>query len=219
MISYSVPQAQMQTTESQMDSKLIPVSDGEDDDSDDDESDSDEEDDSDSDSDDSAEELNTIIELNPNPQTVKIINFGELIGSSKTQIVEELDALEESDNLDADDESSDNESNDLNDINDIDYTDNNVEELEELEELKELEDLEELKNSNMTINEVNMSFIKSIDISNLEESSHSKTDESIDYKKMTIANLRTLVVSKELSTNAAAAKLKKEELIKMLTAE
>ena len=45
MISYSVPQAQMQTTESQMDSKLIPVSDGEDDDSDDDESDSDEEDD------------------------------------------------------------------------------------------------------------------------------------------------------------------------------
>ena len=199
MISYSVPQAQMQTTESQMDSKLIPVSDGEDDDSDDDESDSDEEDDSDSDSDDSAEELNTIIELNPNPQTVKIINFGELIGSSKTQIVEELDALEESDNLDADDESSDNESNDLNDINDIDYTDNNVEELEELEELKELEDLEELKNSNMTINEVNMSFIKSIDISNLEES---KEGGHIDYKKISLNKLKDSEPSSKITKNA-----------------
>ena len=214
MISYSVPQAQMQTTESQMDSKLIPVSDGEDDDSDDDESDSDEEDDSDSDSDDSAEELNTIIELNPNPQTVKIINFGELIGSSKTQIVEELDALEESDNLDADDESSDNESNDLNDINDIDYTDNNVEELEELEELKELEDLEELKKSNMTINEVNMSFIKSIDISNLEES---KEGGHIDYKKMSLNKLKDIAINKGLISEPSS-KITKNAILKMLEA-
>ena len=82
MISYSVPHSQMQTAETKMDSKLIDVSDGEADDEDDDEdddenesdSDGDEEDDSDSDG--SAEELNNIIELNSNPQTVKIINFG-----------------------------------------------------------------------------------------------------------------------------------------------
>lgn len=224
MVSYSAPHTQMQTTESQMDSNLIPVSDGEDgDESDDDDSDdSDEDDDSDSDSDDSTEELNTIIELNPNPQTVKIINFGELVSSSKNQIVEELDALDESDNLDddaddADDESSDNGSNDLNDINDIDYTDNNVEELEELgelEELKELEDLEESKNLNMTIDQVNMSFIKSIDISNLEEP---KEGGHIDYKKMSLNKLKDIAIHKGLISEPSS-KITKNAILKMLEA-
>jgi len=207
MVSYSAPHAQMQTPEPNMDLKLIPVSDGEDDDeSDDDESDSDDEDDSDSDSDDSAEELNNIIELNPNPQTVKIINFGELVSSTKNQNVEELDALEESDNLD-DDESSDNESNDLNDINDIDYTDNNVEELEELEELKELEDLEESK-------KLNMSFMKSIDISNLEES---KEGGHIDYKKMSLNKLKDIAINKGLISEPSS-KITKNAILKMLEA-
>jgi len=65
------------------------------------------------------------------------------------------------------------------------------------------------------INLSNAEFIKSIDISNLEESH--KDNESFDYKKMSLPKLKSLVVEKGLATDSS--KLKKNELLKLLESE
>ena len=61
----------------------------------------------------------------------------------------------------------------------------------------------------------NVFDLKSINISNLEESSEPKGDK--DYKKMSVTKLRDIVLEKGLSNDAS--KLKKQELIKLLDSE
>ena len=59
-----------------------------------------------------------------------------------------------------------------------------------------------------------MSFLKSINVSDLEES---KSIAVIDYKKLSITKLRTIVTEKGIVNNAS--KLKKEDILKLLESE
>ena len=59
-----------------------------------------------------------------------------------------------------------------------------------------------------------MSFLKSINVSDLEEP---KSIAVIDYKKLSITKLRTIVTEKGIVNNAS--KLKKEDILKLLESE
>ena len=61
------------------------------------------------------------------------------------------------------------------------------------------------------------SDLKTISINLGEESE--KNDDNIDYKKLQLAKLRSIVVEKGLTNNSEASKLKKPELLKLLGAE
>jgi len=86
------------------------------------------------------------------------------------------------------------------------------------------------KEDNNTINENNVSLVevkkdendlkmtKSITI-NLSDDTHNTKDETIDYKKLQLPKLRTIVVEKGLVSNTDASKLKKNEILKLLGAE
>jgi hypothetical protein len=60
------------------------------------------------------------------------------------------------------------------------------------------------------------SDLKTISINLGEEQPH---EDNIDYKKLQLAKLRSIVVEKGLTSNTEAAKLKKHELLKLLGAE
>lgn len=217
MMSY-VPQTggvpiQQQQQSADVDN-LIPVSDGDEDSDSDDESESDE-DDEDDDEDENSEEssvlefnasINNVIELNPtdNAQTVKIINFGDLVAASNTEIanedLEDLDEVQELDDMDDLDEESENESE--NDAENNEEEDNVVNLAAVQEELVE------------KVTQENLSFIKSIDISNLEEHSESG---SVDYKKMSMIKLKSIAVAKGLIQENSKAT--KNAILKMLSSE
>ena len=181
---------------------LIPVSDGDDDSDSEDGDDSEESEDESDDEESSVLEfiapVDNIIELNPNEnaQSVKIINFGELVNSQSenaNEDLEDLDEIQELDDLESDGE-DDNES-------DSDE-ENNVINLGVQEELAE------------KVTQENLSFIKSIDISNLEEHSESG---SVDYKKMSMAKLKSIAVAKGLIQENSKAT--KNAILKMLSSE
>lgn len=194
------------TTESD---NLIPVSDGED--NSDDEDDSEEEDDeSEEDEEEGSEEssvlefsasIENIIELNPNEnaQTVKIINFGELVNSQSENTkedLEDLDEIQELDDMDDLDDESAGESDDEENVINLEAENVAQEELAE------------------NITQDNLSFIKSIDISNLEEQSESG---SVDYRKMSMAKLKSIAVAKGLIQENSKAT--KNAILKMLSSE
>lgn len=90
-----------------------------------------------------------------------------------------------------------------------------------VEEVLELKyDLEPEQESDPILEE-NMlpssSDLKTISINLGEESE--KNDDNIDYKKLQLAKLRSIVVEKGLTNNSEASKLKKPELLKLLGAE
>lgn len=203
---------------------LIHVSDG--DDNTDSESDSEENDDSDdetvddydsdSDSDNDLESndsscimlhnapIENIIELNSNEnaQTVKIINFGELVNSQAeidNEDLEGLDEIQDLDDMDDLESECDNDSeSDKESVNE-----NNTVEQEIISELAE-----------KVVHE-NLSFIKSIDISStLEEHSESG---NIDYKKMSTQKLKSIAVAKGLIQENSKAT--KNAILKMLSSE
>jgi len=191
----------------------------EDDEDDDDEDDDDEDDDEDKEDDDDDDEnrnelsvldinssMNNIIELNQhdNSQTVKIINFGDLVAPSNSEIsnedledLDEVQELDDMDDLDVDEESE-------NDV-EIKEEDNNI---NLVAEHKLQEDLHE----NVTLD--NLSFIKSINISNLEEQFESG---SVDYKKMSMTKLKSIALAKGLIQENSKAT--KNAILKMLASE
>jgi len=218
-----------QTMQASEINNLIPVSDGDDDTDSDSDSDSDgEEDDSDVDNDDDDDassvdtnsQIENIIELNPssNSQTIKIINFGDLNSNpdnleQATEDLDELDDIEELTNSESEDDNSDNDNSD----NDKDIK-NEVDIEEDSEEDKKengiiFNDLDKIDNSESATKD-NLNFIKSIDISNLEE--HTETD-TVDYKKMSMAKLRNIAIAKGLMTENSKAT--KNAIIKMLSSE
>jgi hypothetical protein len=191
MISYQGPMTQQsaQNFENQelAEENLIPVSDDEDDDEDLEDDDEDE-DDEDEDEDD---EEDMVIELSHDPNGgVKVINFAELLQS--TEEPEE--------------------------------NDNNSEELGDLDELDDIEDLEEENNEDeqngsddselKQLNTSDLEFIKSINISNLEESGDKN---NIDYKKMSLNKLKEIAVAKGLVTENSKAT--KNAILKLLGSE
>jgi hypothetical protein len=187
------------------DNPLIPVSDDDDDtegaDDDDDDTEGadeedDDEDDTDEDDEDEDDDTEGADDEEEEKQNIKTINMGETL-----DVNIHCEAL-------AEDEDNEGEG-----------TSSNSELEDELESLSE-ENLDEVENdTELTANEsitlTNADFIKSIDISSLEES---KNDiESFDYKKMSLNKLRSIVIEKGLASDSS--KLKKNELLKMLNSE
>ena len=191
MMSYQGPinQVSTQNFEKQelVEENLIPVSDDDDDDDDDDEDDDDE----DEDDDDEDDEETMVIELSHDPNGgVKVINFDELLKSTEEP------------------EENDNNSEELGDLDELD-------DIEEIDD--ENDDSEQNGSDNSEVKQLNASdleFIKSIDISNLEESEDKNV---IDYKKMSLNKLKEIAVAKGLVTENSKAT--KNAILKLLGSE
>ena len=214
MMSY-VPQPQQgglnnqNQNQNQMESvNLIPVSDGdtseddsdtEDEDTDDDDSSEDEDDISENED----EEVQQFIELNPNAQSIKVINFSNS-EDLENEDIEELHDVDDLNDLDdADNDNDDNEDDDDNDENDTNEENDNTITLHNVESELENNDIaEQTKNLIKTID---------IDVSTLEETT------TIDYRKMSLNKLKSIAVNKGLITESD--KVTKNALLKMLKAE
>jgi hypothetical protein len=236
MMSY-VPQAngggtpisqQQQTFSQNVDAdNLIPVSDGEnesDDDSeenDSDDNDSDSEENEDSSEDDNDDEESSVLEFiapieniielntsNPSLQTVKIINFGDLITSQSENIEENVEDLDEMHDIDADD------LDDLDDIENLDDCDSDIGSGSDSDNENNKVQEEVATELTEKATKENLSFIKSIDISNLEEPVDSG---SIDYKKMSMTKLKSIAVAKGLIQENSKAT--KNAILKLLASE
>jgi hypothetical protein len=187
-IQQGIPPTLVNPIVSSSEIKLIPVSD----DDDEDESDDDSEDDEDSDSDDEdsddeedrepLEIMSELINISEVP-SIKVINMTEstFYNESIENEVEEL-VMDEDDDDDDDDMS----------------------ESEEEQENK-LEDEVEVDESTMDL--MNSSMLKSINILSSE-------DDKIDYKKLSLAKLKDLVFEKGLAKDPS--RMKKPELLKLL---
>ena len=158
--------------------------------------------------------------------------------------VEESEEIDDNDDLESVEDDSDNDSEDSNndikvvklqvsneDMNEIDELNDEVNNLDfEHEELdgdfdtevnnQYVEEVLDLKYEEKTLEEPNMpslSDLKTISINLGEEQQHN--EDNIDYKKLQLAKLRSIVVEKGLTSNSEASKLKKPELLKLLGAE
>ena len=140
------------------------------------------------------------------------------------------------------DESEEDETNadEISDHNDIkvlklnianDLFDNNerTKDLEELEDLEDLEDLEvledslsdtqsvELNSELLTAEEKNEDNLLTTDFKTININLEDSNNESIDYKKLSLTKLRSIVSEKGLSLDSS--KLKKQDLLKLLGVE
>ena len=194
---------------------LINVSDDEDDESDDDDDvDDDESDVEDSEEDDSDSDLeeNEIIEIGENDVKILKININNKDSNDDDEFnIEQIDDLEElGENSDDDDESS------VNDLNDID-DDSSSSDDELNEETIVPDNLEETKEDGIIFEEtpkidLNKIDFKQISISGLEKDANDT--ETMDYKKLSLNKLKSLVVEKGLTKDSS--KLKKNELLNLL---
>jgi hypothetical protein len=198
--------------------ELIDVSDDDDDDDVDDDDDDDENNDDDT-TDSDNEETHDL-----NLEETTVIQIGETLGVKvlKINISEYNDDIDDDDD-DVEDELDSNLGN-VDDLDEIACSDtasskseiegNNTEEFLSLE-CSNTDELENLvfNNNNFSGETVPLFDLKSINISSLEEESK----EVIDFKKMSLPKLRSIVSEKGLSTEAA--KLKKIDLLKLLEVE
>jgi hypothetical protein len=126
-------------------------------------------------------------------------------------------SFDDNDSDDDDDENDDNDLDDrdeLDDLEDIEF--NQLSEDEMKDEIIKTQnndnghhDNNELDNNNSTLKSINIS-------SNLEEEKN-KNVEVIDYKKLSLNKLKSIVLEKGLVTDPS--KLKKQDLLKLLNAE
>jgi hypothetical protein len=163
--------------------------DDEDEADDDDEEDEDEADEDEDDEDEADEE-----DAEEEKQNIKTINMGETldINFQCEALVEEEEEEAASSNSELED--------DLESVNDENF-------------ISGADDLD----NNETLTLTNTDFIKAIDISNLEDSQKESQSDAYDYKKMSLNKLRSVVVEKGLVSEAS--KLKKNELLKLLSSE
>jgi len=122
-----------------------------------------------------------------------------------------------------DESSSSSEENNL-DFDDLDDLDNldDLDDLHELDESYNLEKLDDLTKRDIQIMEtkeddVQQSDIKTMDLKSININLEETKNESMDYKKMSLPKLRSIVTEKGLSTDAT--KLKKNELLKLIGIE
>jgi len=103
--------------------------------------------------------------------------------------------------------------NDLNEIDDQDECDD----VNELNEIDDVNGMNQTDNNNINISQELPSDLdlKSISISDLEEIKNN--NENVDYKKLSLNKLRSVVLEKNLTLDSS--KLKKPELLKLLGAE
>jgi len=169
---------------------LIPVSDGESEEDDDEDLDDDDEDDDaeEDEEDEDEDEEHEVIELSHDPSGgVKVINFAEMLQSTEEP------------------EENDNNSEELGDLDEIEDLDD--ESVDTEENNSDNSDSKKMKSSDLE-------FIKSIDISNLEESGEKNT---VDYKKMSLNKLKEIAVSKGLLNDNSKAT--KNAILKLLGSE
>ena len=188
----------IQVSQSAPDS-LIAVSDDDDDEDiseadDDDEDEEDEEDEDEADEDEDDEDEADEEDTEEEKQNIKTINMGETldINFQCEALVEEEEEEAASSNSELED--------DLESVNDENF-------------ISGADDLD----NNETLTLTNTDFIKAIDISNLEDSQKESESDAYDYKKMSLNKLRSVVVEKGLVSEAS--KLKKNELLKLLSSE
>ena len=176
---------------------LILVSDDEDE-SDEEENDSDdEEDDSNSDA---ASEIS--IDENEVESDYDSDNSVIEIGESNDVKVLKLNINNDKDNSDSDDELSEASLDNLDDLDDLD----------------DLEDLDDSSTSSVSIKEEKNDNIKSMDLKSINITlEETKPEQPLDYKKMALPKLRSIVSEKGLSSDSS--KLKKNELLKLLGVE
>jgi len=188
-------------------SDLIPVSDDENNEEDssvdnDDESDNDDEDTEESGSESESESESDNNEGDTedvaNSNNIKTINMGETL---------DINILSESIENDEEDNSESSIDDDIESLNEVDLENDGENDLDQSTTNEIL--------ANETFTLTNTDFIKSIDMSSLED--HNNSSESFDYKKMSLPKLRSIVSEKGLSTDSS--KLKKNELLKLLDSE
>ena len=161
---------------------------------------------SESGSDSGSESDNKIIEISElnDIKILKIDNFqNDSFQNNNNDIENDLDELEDMDELDDLDEKSDNES----------VSSNNDFTIELVEQLLPNDD-KTIEPKTEIIENIHDLNLKSINISSLDDL---KTSENVDYKKLSLTKLRSVVVEKGLVEDPS--KLKKGELLKLLGAE
>ena len=99
------------------------------------------------------------------------------------------------------------------DVENVEDVDDDVENVEDIENVGDLSDLEDLEEKPVEQQVISASELKTISI-NLEE-----PVEKIDYKKLQLPKLKSIIVEKGLATSTEASKLKKGELLKLLGIE
>ena len=136
--------------------------------------------------------------------------------------------------VDDDDDDSDNSVIELGNINDVkvlklNISDNkddsesgdelsDVDNLEEMDDLEGLEDLDDSSTSSVSIKEEKNDNIKSMDLKSINITlEETKPEQPLDYRKMALPKLRSIVAEKGLSSDSS--KLKKNELLKLLGVE
>ena len=87
-----------------------------------------------------------------------------------------------------------------------------------LEEMDDLEDLDDSSTSSVSIKEEKNDNIKSMDLKSINITlEETKPEQPLDYRKMALPKLRSVVAEKGLSSDSS--KLKKNELLKLLGVE
>jgi hypothetical protein len=189
-----------------LEEKLIHVSDDEDDedDEDDDEEDDDEEDDEDNDEDDEDDEEDD--EDDEEDDDDDDDDDDEVISKNFT-----LNELNENDIKVLNLENLNNNFDDIDDVADTDDDEDN----NDLEDI-DFNQLSDNENDDEKMQDNIRNDLKSINISNLEEQVEKKNKniEVIDYKKLSLNKLKSIVLEKGLVTDSS--KLKKHELLKLL---
>ena len=175
---------------------------------------------------------------------VKKINLGEKISVSDDEDEDEDDEDEDDEDDEDSDKDSDKDSDEDSDedvsedekMDTLAISNNNLE--EDLEELENVESIARLEN--ITLNEQSIStfddetFLKNLPINlnsftlentnsnpkiiNLENNTNSDTNpgERKNYSKMKVDDLKSLVVTRNLTDNETAQKMKKSDLVKLL---
>ena len=93
-----------------------------------------------------------------------------------------------------------------------------MDDLDEMDDLEGLEDLDDSSTSSVSIKEEKNDNIKSMDLKSINITlEETKPEQPLDYKKMAIPKLRSIVAEKGLSSDSS--KLKKNELLKLLGVE
>ena len=165
--------------------------------SDDEDSDSDDDSDSDAGSENSFDEIESTQDSDSDDD-VSVIEIGDHNNDVK---ILKLNISSQSDDI--------SQSDDNFDVDNLDELD----ELDELDDSSDTESIKEKNNLNETKNNIKSIDLKSINIT-LEET---KTEQPLDYKKLSLAKLRSVVSEKGLASDSS--KLKKNELFKLLGVE
>ena len=187
-------------------SKLIDVSDEEDNAESDYESDDDNNLDSDSDPEtDSESDSETIDDVNE----PKIVNTLDL-GSNENEIITitKLEDLQSNDIIDLVEEVNDTEEKyDLDELDELEDLDNSLESSNDLDDLDDIEETNVVEELDDEIEETNV--VEELD--DMEEI----IDDSVEYNKLSVAKLKEIALEKNLISNTSN-KLKKAELLKLL---